>query len=496
MTLAKSRFLSTSPLKYPVRALLLYLTALSLSPMAARAQDLSQERFDFCRKAPLNSRCEGLSLPLSLEDRPGKDLDNCALAVFAPDEKPYGGDCEYELTETALILYVETGEKLKLLGNKRATRVITLAPEDIFTLQSYASFRRGGLLAGRKREIAEIGFKLEQSSTPENQSNYIEIEDSKIEFRTVLAAWLSTHRAPKYEQWSQRWLETGPAPLSQAEAIEQLKTTRACVACDLSNADLEGMDLEGVNLERAQLKGANLSGSKLRKAYLMGANLQQATLSNADLRDARLAYSNLAEALLDEADLSGANLEHANLAAASLNKASLKTSDRRLTWLVHANLSDANLQEAKLEGANLTSANLQNADLEKANFSTKNYTFTLHTNYMSGQSITLPMSYVTQLVDTNLAGANLFQANLDGARLARANFNRANLSEANLEDTKILMSEFQQANLSAARLKRSQLTGVDFSNTNLLDANLDKAVFCDVTLSDGERFEACDESEN
>ncbi len=64
--------------------------------------------------------------------------------------------------------------------------------------------------------------------------------------------------------------------------------------------------LDGANLQEANLYKANLQGAKLFKANLRGANLFKANLQEADLFDANLQGANLRAARLQGADLGGA----------------------------------------------------------------------------------------------------------------------------------------------------------------------------------------------
>lgn len=93
--------------------------------------------------------------------------------------------------------------------------------------------------------------------------------------------------------------------------LDQLKSTKQCSACDLSNAPLANTNLTRANLERANLFSANLS-----KANLSGANLSGANCMNASLPGASLVSANLKSANLTGANLSGANLSGANLSLA------------------------------------------------------------------------------------------------------------------------------------------------------------------------------------
>ena len=173
-------------------------------------------------------------------------------------------------------------------------------------------------------------------------------------------------------------------------------------------AEIEAAAREGrvADLGRAYLAGANLEDADLYRAYLAGASLEGANLKGANLRGASLYRANLTRANLEGAYLAGANLESANLVFANLEGANLASANLIGALLTGAGLVDANLFGAYLSGANLTGANLAGANLVGAN-----------------------------LRDARLVDANLFGANLSGANLADANLFGANLSGANLADT-------------------------------------------------------------
>jgi hypothetical protein len=111
--------------------------------------------------------------------------------------------------------------------------------------------------------------------------------------------------------------------------------------------------------------------------------------------------------------------------------------------VVDANLYGANLRDADLYDANLCGANLRGANLRDAN-----------------------------LYGANLCGANLCDANLYGADLCGANLRDADLYGANLCD----------ANLCGANLRDANLYGADLCGANLCDANLRDANLRDANL--------------
>ena len=125
-------------------------------------------------------------------------------------------------------------------------------------------------------------------------------------------------------------------------SIEMLKKTKACIGCDLRDADLTGIELVGaqlsgnVQLQGAKLGGADLSGADLRDANLTGAfisektSLSGADLSNAVLNDLILNFSDpsLSGATsCEQRALSkgkGPNFQDSNLTGASFRSADLR----------------------------------------------------------------------------------------------------------------------------------------------------------------------------
>jgi len=84
------------------------------------------------------------------------------------------------------------------------------------------------------------------------------------------------------------------------------------------------------------------------------------------------------------------------------------------------------------------------------------------------------------LHETNLSGADLFQANLSGAHLYKANHFKANLERAHLSLATFFKSNLTDAglsfaDLSLATLQNADLSGADLSYTDLTEANLSGA---------------------
>jgi len=96
----------------------------------------------------------------------------------------------------------------------------------------------------------------------------------------------------------------------------------------LSNAKLTGSDLSNANLDRAILKKAHLSEVNMTGASFRGADFTESLLIRADLSDARgeeagFVGCNLSEATMVNVDLSNADLRRAILLRARLDGASL-----------------------------------------------------------------------------------------------------------------------------------------------------------------------------
>ncbi len=243
---------------------------------------------------------------------------------------------------------------------------------------------------------------------------------------------------------------------------------------NLSGANLRGADLSEVDLTEADLSGANLSNAKLYAVNLSGANLSHANLAGAKLNGA----------ILTKADLSGADLSCANLRFAK----SLKNDrlyelyrDQYLPILqamqryqsFNTNLAEANLQSAKLQCAELQGVNFQQANLTDAN--------------LTGASL-----YCADLSGADLRGADLRKTILQYINLRNTKFSRrtkinerwrrisllvsnqvgkpyrwegAELRDADLQGADLSQTIMPYADLRRANLRNANLMGADFSST-------------------------------
>jgi len=181
----------------------------------------------------------------------------------------------------------------------------------------------------------------------------------------------------------------------------------------------------------------------LRYSDLRGIPLQGCTLKNVNLRYTYLEGANLSNCDLTSADLTGANLREANLTGAILNEAKLD-----LALLIQADLSGAKLnyvsfKQALLYGCRIVDADLIGADFERAQF--VDFQEIMGLKFLKG----LVGSDVEQGPQSyrpaNLSNSNFFKTNLSGAILGDANLDGASLYEVMFVNTLIDVKQFERA---------------------------------------------------
>ena len=107
----------------------------------------------------------------------------------------------------------------------------------------------------------------------------------------------------------------------------------------------------------------------------------------------------------------------------------------------------ANLREADLEGANLSNANLEEAVIDLTDFTGANLS-----------EANLHWAHITWWGSSaNFLGANLTRANLTLAFVERSNFAYADLSGADLTEANLVRALLISANLSGVKLTRARL---------------------------------------
>lgn len=179
-------------------------------------------------------------------------------------------------------------------------------------------------------------------------------------------------------------------------------------------ANFEGADLGGANLEGANYYGDNFRGANLFEANLKGVDFRKANLEGADLRGADLQNVSFWGTNLQGANLSKSNLKGNTLPEASFKGVDLSFANFEAAYLAEANFEGANLAGASLKGADLTSADLRNVEgltCEQLTLA-KNWKKTYrYSNLACGATIPIP-----SILEGDLRGANLSEANLNGVR--------------------------------------------------------------------------------
>ena len=416
----------------------------------AQSESVSEDLFLLCSKFPNNSKCKGIEVPIPLKERRGKEV-GCNFR-FDPSEFEQKEKCKLIADETGITIYKEHGDKLELLGDKRATSETRIEGDRVFSF-NYQLWN--------KINRWEIGFLPDSSSETEDDTNFLVLlvdEKEAESINTEISPFASTK--PKFIE---DLIANSDNSFTDTEKLlDRLLETGECQYCDLSNADLSGLDLKEANLIGANLQGANLQEAKLNRSYLVGANLQEADLTGAELKGLNLTFANLERSILIDSELQGSNFQEANLQQADLTGVDLSAP----AFLQGANLSQAILTDSNLKGANFQEANLQDADLTGADLAKTDVKLKdIPNNYDVGE----------RLADYFI-GLPIFALSSGGVDFFTSFYN-ANLQGANLSSTNLDRVDFENANL----------TNVDFSESNfdLEDLEEIEVKLCGVTLADG-----------
>jgi len=159
---------------------------------------------------------------------------------------------------------------------------------------------------------------------------------------------------------------------------------------------------------------------------------------------------NLSGADLSYLDLRSINFKHADLSNANLTGASMDKCQFFLT-----DLSNAVLDDATLDGVQMKRANLEGASLRNCKFETQSSSHTT--------------------VTSNLEGANLKGAILEGSQMSHVNLRLAILKNANMQNCVL-----RDAVLAGADMENCNLTGADLQGANLRGANVVGTIFLDI----------------
>ena len=138
------------------------------------------------------------------------------------------------------------------------------------------------------------------------------------------------------------------------------------------------------------------------------------------------------------------------------------------------NLSGADLSEADLNGADFSKANLSGANLGEACLTGANLT---------GANLSKADLSEAGLIYAVLVEANLHLAHLNGADLSNADLSEADLSRAGLCGANFTWAKLGNADLSKADLSEAIFFWSNFSEANLREANLSEADFNQANFS-------------
>jgi uncharacterized protein YjbI with pentapeptide repeats len=259
---------------------------------------------------------------------------------------------------------------------------------------------------------------------------------------------------------------------------------------DLRGANLSGAILDGTNLSQLNLSGLNMSGASMRGTDLRSSNLQRTNLWRAKLAGTfnkisvgmgivltDLRGANLSEANFDQADLNGLNLSGLNMNGTSFSGASLCETNLCNSTLREANFHNANLHEANISGTatDLSGANFSDAILDGTNMSQLN----LSGLNMSGARLSGTNLRNANLRRTNLMGARLsdtFHKTLGGSEIVITNLRGADLVEAQLDHANLDFLDLSGLNMSGTSFTGARLCGVNLCNSTLRNANLIGAI--------------------
>lgn len=173
------------------------LVGLSIPPsLASEEADLNK----LCSSSPYNSRCEGYQARVSLKQRPGEEAA-CALTYR---QTSFSGDCKLVLADDKMTVYIEEGQPLDYLDDRKPTKEINIVFSDVETLgyqdvkkDSRGRLIRNTLLFGvlgtlftkpRKLSQIDIGFieKTEQDQDNKNLLTLVTKRDAGVTLKEKL----------------------------------------------------------------------------------------------------------------------------------------------------------------------------------------------------------------------------------------------------------------------------------------------------------------------
>ncbi|HET9238301.1 MAG TPA: pentapeptide repeat-containing protein [Oligoflexus sp.] len=210
-----------------------------------------------------------------------------AAVVQMPSGLPKDADIELYAYDSATRNFEASGDYLILnLKKLAATRAL---PDGSFTVQ--ASIASSDWLFIK---VADSSGATLRVSPKEPKSSIVWIDSDGNRPRSLDQASAHTLRG----------LISPTATL--LEAIDRLRTTKACVDCDLNGADLRGQNWNAYNF-----MGAKLMGAKFNNSSITNSDLRNTDLRAADFSFTFLAFSDFTGAVTTGANFEGADTQNA-----------------------------------------------------------------------------------------------------------------------------------------------------------------------------------------
>ncbi len=237
----------------------------------------------------------------------------------------------------------------------------------------------------------------------------------------------------------------------------------------LNGANLNFADLKYADLNSANLKNANLSGTNLTGAHMISADL-----SNVDVTSIYIQYADdvIKKIIFKKTDKNNLDIIMSILLMQNSCKADLtKLSD--IPYLP----SKLNYNKLYLEGVKLKSLGFINR-IVTTYCITNDFSWVPLFKKLSKESILnkidldginiIDSLFSIAFPPTNLTGADLRYAHLNGTILTGAN-----LRNTNFENAKLIKTQFINTDLRNAKFMGADLAGANFSMSDLSNANLE-----------------------
>ncbi len=226
---------------------------------------------------------------------------------------------------------------------------------------------------------------------------------------------------------------------------------------NLRDAELHEVNACGANLTDAELSGADAKGIRLTHANLSGAQFRWANLFHAQLAHVTLEQTDFTGAWLDHAVLSGLDLRHCILDHTTFTKAQMIECNLEAVWLIEPRFDGANLMGALMTGSHFSRAKLKNACLVGAELA--------HIDWEGADLRGADLRRATFRLDT--PGSGLIAAEgcwtgvytdefKDQGFRSPANIRHANLYCADLRGAKVSEADFYLVDLRGARYDPEQ----------------------------------------